>query len=141
MTSEQALEYGFIAAGPVLMIASGFFALAISASPFHHLLGKALAWPLSPIVGLLVGSYFGNVFLPDWNEWGVAWFFGVGFFFTWMVIGIFSHDDLTHHYGGWLKQLGKALSAKLKRRTQGMAPSGNAYRARAAERNDRRPSQ
>ncbi|MBL4806482.1 MAG: hypothetical protein JKY31_04245 [Rhodobacteraceae bacterium] len=136
MTPEQALEYGLIAAGPILLFVGGFFALAISASPFYHLLGKAVAWPLSPVVGLVLGAYLGNAYLPNWEDWGVAWFFGVGFFLTWMIFGLLSHDDLTHHYGDWMRSLGKALSRKFQRRVGISAPSGKTYRARAASRSD-----
>jgi len=93
MTPHEAIEYGVILSGPILSIAGLAFAIGISASPHQHLIGKALAWPLSPIAGLLSGAIFGNALLPDWGNWGVAWMFGPGFFLTWMLAGLIAHDE------------------------------------------------
>lgn len=135
MTSSEAFEYGIIASGPFLLFSGLFFALSITASPYHHLLGKAIAWPTSPIVGLVFGAYLAGKFLPEWSDWiGVAWFFGVGHFVSWMIIGLLSHDDLTHNYGDWCNALKDALVRRIKRQKRSKPIVGRNYQARAATR-------
>ncbi len=139
MTTIEALEIGIFALGPILLLAGIFFALAITASQHHHMLGKALGWPASVIAGLVWGAHLGSVYLPDWQEWSVVWFFGVGWFAIWMLVGIFSHSDLTYHYWPLITRFFKWLSSKIKALTGKTAPSGRVYSARAASR-DEKPS-
>ena len=110
---EDAVINGFIIAGPILCLVAVFFALSISASPFYSMLGKAVAWPISPVAGLISGEYFAEWLLPSWGDWGVAWFFGPGFFLVWMVIGILAHEDVTHLYGDWARKLWYIAHRKL----------------------------
>ncbi len=131
MSAAEALRLGFIVAGPTLSVAGLFFALSISASPYHNIIGKALAWPLSPIAGLLSGAYCGGALLPDWGNWGVVWFFGPGFFLVWMVFGTLAHDDLTHLYAEGAKKLWPVIVRKLKEKTTPTTPNGKRYKARA----------
>lgn len=98
MSSAEAWLYGWIAAGPLLTFAGAFFALAICMSEYHNIVGKAFALPLSPIIGMQSGAYWGSELLPDWGYWGVAWFFGPGFFAVWALVGFLTHDDAIHIY-------------------------------------------
>ncbi len=131
MTTDEALRLGFIVAGPILSVAGLFFAIAISASPYHNLVGKALAWPLSPMAGLVSGAHYGGTLLPGWEAWGVAWFYGPGFFAVWMIAGALTHDDVTHVYGVGFKRLSSLIARRLRERSTGAAPNGKVYKARA----------
>lgn len=137
MTTTEALDIGIFALGLILLVAGGFFSLAITVSQFHSMIGKALAWPLAPIVGLILGAHLGNIYLPDWNAgWRTAWFFGPGYFLVWMLVGICAHENLTIHYIPLLKKLFVWLGAIIKSRTTPRSPSGSPIRARAARRDD-----
>lgn len=131
MSMSEAFDWSVLVLAPFLLLAGGFFSLAQSASAFVHLAAKGIAWLLSIPVGMMLGAALSNSYLPEWGGWGVAYFFGYGFFSVWILAGIAGHDDLTHHYPGLLKSLGKKLRKEIKKRSEKPKSDGAQYKARA----------
>lgn len=105
-------ETGFVLASPVLTIAGLFFAVAISASAFHALFGKAIGWPLSIMLGYQGGVHWGEMFFPSWPEAvSAALMFGPGFFGTWCVIGIVFQEEMLLSLKNISSFVGKRLFA------------------------------
>lgn len=109
LNTEEAIRLGVIVAGPVLSVVGVFFAVSISASPYHNIVGKAIAFPLAPIVGLVLGADLAPRLLDDWGNWGVAMLFGHGFFYTWAVTAALTHDDSIHNFGNFASWAGPRI--------------------------------
>ena len=102
--TEAAIRLGAIAAGPMLAVVGCFFAVSVTASPYHNIAAKAVGWAFAPTIGLLVGAQMTRELLPGWGNWGVAMLFGHGFFYTWAAAAALFHDDAFENYrrfAGW----------------------------------------
>lgn len=117
MDTDEAIRLGMILSGPILSVVGGFFAVSISASPYHTIGGKALAWPLAPIVGLVLGARLADSLLPNWESgWAVAIMFGHGFFYCWAAIAALTHDDAFHNFSKFGEWAGPRIKRFLRNR-------------------------
>lgn len=88
----EAFRIGAVIGGPLCLLASFAFALGLSASPTHNLVGKGLGWLCFAPAAVLVGYYLGPVLLPDSPLAGMICGAGYGAMLNWLLVGVFSRQ-------------------------------------------------
>ena len=127
--SLNEFQAGLVIASPVMGIAGLAFAVSISMNPYVAMAGKALGWPLSIIAGYVGGVHWGAALLPSWDEWArTLTMFGVGWFLSWMCIGIMFHQDTIVHELNFAKFVLRRMRAFVaSQKKSGSTPKYKAY--------------